>query len=70
MDQNEIQKRIEGFLKELDVPSFVIFGWKKNASASSGQAEFAVVSSYHEVPPNAAIKGMSWALADFVGKTL
>lgn len=70
MDQIEIQKRIEAFLAELNVPSFIIFGWKKDAPKHAGQAEFAVVSSYHEIPPNAAIKGMSWALADFVGKTL
>lgn len=70
MDQSEIQKRIEDFLAELGVPSFIVFGWKKDPSTSSGQAEFGVVSSYHDIPPNAAIKGMSWALSDFVGKTL
>ncbi|MBM3231273.1 hypothetical protein FJZ28_03005 [Candidatus Peregrinibacteria bacterium] len=70
MEQSEIQKRIEDFLKELGVPSFIVFGWKKTPAGVPGQAEFGVVSSYHQIPPNAAIKGMSWALSDFVGKTL
>ena len=64
MDQEEVQKKVEAFLKELDVPSFVVFGWKKTES------EFGVVSSHHEIPPNAAIKGMSWALNDFINKSL
>jgi hypothetical protein len=64
MDQAEIQKKIEALLQELDAPSFIVFGWKKTDS------EFGVVSSHHEIPPNAAIKGMSWALNDFISKSL
>jgi hypothetical protein len=64
MDQQEIQKKVEGFLKELGVPSFIVFGWKK------GEKEFGVVSSYNKMPPNALIKGMSWALHDFINKSL
>jgi hypothetical protein len=64
MDQEEIQKKIEDFLKELGVPSFIVFGWKKT------DKEFGVVSSHHEIPPKAAIKGMSWALNDFISKSL
>ncbi|MBT4119943.1 MAG: hypothetical protein HOG89_00615 [Candidatus Peribacter sp.] len=64
MDQEEVQKKVEAFLQELNVPSFVVFGWKKTES------EFGVVSSHHEIPPNAAIKGMSWALNDFINKSL
>lgn len=64
MDQDEVQQKVEAFLKELDVPSFIVFGWKKT------DTEFGVVSSHHEMPPNAAIKGMSWALNDFIGKSL
>lgn len=71
MDQEEIQKKVEGFLQELGVPSFIVFGWKKSdPSTSSGQAEFGVVSSHHNIPSNAAIKAMTWALNDFVSKTL
>lgn len=64
MDQEEVQKKVEAFLQELGVPSFVVFGWKKTDS------EFGVVSSHHEIPPKAAIKGMSWALNDFIAKSL
>lgn len=64
MDQEAVQKKIESFLKELDVPSFIVFGWKK------GEKEFGVVSSHHEIPANAAIKGMSWAMNDFINKSL
>ncbi len=64
MDQLEIQKKIEAFLAELGVPSFIVFGWKKTDS------EFGVVSSHHQIPPKAAIKGMSWALNDFINKSL
>lgn len=66
MDQQEIQKKIEAFLQELGVPSFVVFGWQKDAE----QQQFGVVSSYHKVPTNVAIKGMSWALNDFISKSL
>jgi hypothetical protein len=64
MDQQDIQKKCEALLQELEVPSFVVFGWKKN------DKEFGVVSSQHQMPPNAAIKGMSWALNDFISKNL
>lgn len=64
MDNAEIQKKCEAFLRELNVPSFIVFGWKKQ------DKEFGVVSALHEIPPNAAIKGMSWALNDAIGKSL
>ncbi|MDP7247726.1 MAG: hypothetical protein QF741_03830 [Candidatus Peribacteraceae bacterium] len=79
MDQSEIQKKVEAFLKELEVPSFIVFGFQKGKSAegkdkahstSSGRAEFGIVSSYNKVPPQAVIKGMSWALNDFINKSL
>ncbi|MBU2213787.1 hypothetical protein KKC44_05840 [Patescibacteria group bacterium] len=70
MDQQEIQKKIEGFLKDLGVPSFIVFGWQKEKGADPKHAQFGVVSSYHKVPTNVAIKGMSWALNDFISKSL
>jgi hypothetical protein len=69
MDNAEIQKKCEAFLKSLGVPGFLVFGWKKSPSANSEQAEFGVVSSYHQMPKDAAIKGMTWALHDFVNKS-
>ncbi len=71
MDQAEIQKKIEDFLKELDVPSFIVFGYQKNPPAEEGKkSEFGIVSSYNKVPPPAVIKGVSWALNDFINKSL
>lgn len=79
MDQSEIQKKIEDFLRELDIPSFIVFGFQKNTSTplSAGsssdegkKSEFGIVSSYNKVPPPAVIKGVSWALNDFISKSL
>lgn len=64
MDQPEVQKKIEAFLASLGAPGFIVFGWKKS------EQEFGFVSSAHEMPPAAAIKGLTWALNDFVQKTL
>lgn len=62
MDQQELQKRVEAFLQELNIPSFIVFGFKKN------EKEFGFISSYRQMPPNVAIKGLTWALHDFVNK--
>jgi len=64
MDNNDIQQKCEAFLRELGVPGFIIFGWQKDDQA------FGVVSSFHEMPVNAAVKGMTWALNDFAAKSL
>ena len=64
MDQAELRKRIEAFLKDLGIPSFIVFGFKKD------EKEFGFISSYRQVPPNVAIKGLTWALNDFVQKNL
>lgn len=64
MDHDSIQKKCEAFLAELGIPGFIVFGWKKTDS------EFGIVSSYKDVPANAAIKGLSWVLNDFISKTL
>ena len=64
MDQADIQKRIEAFLKELDIPSFIVFGWKKT------EKDFGIVWSQHKTPPEVAIKGLSWALNDIINRLL
>lgn len=64
MHPDDIQKKCEAFLKELNVPSFIVFGWKKS------EKEFGVVSSYHEMPSPAAIKAMTWALNDYASRNL
>ncbi|MDD5026391.1 MAG: hypothetical protein PHH13_03370 [Candidatus Peribacteraceae bacterium] len=79
LDQQAIQKKVEAFLKELNVPAFIVFGWKKgdsvklattNGQQPSAQAEFGLVSSFYQVPTNAAVKGLSWALNDFINRAL
>ena len=64
MDQTEVQQKIEAFLASLGVPGFIVFGWKKT------DTEYGFVSSAREIPPAAAVKGLTWALNDFVQKTL
>lgn len=62
MDHAAVQRQCEALLRGIGVPGFIIFGWKK------GEKEFGVVSSYRDMPKDAAIKGMTWALHDFVNK--
>ncbi len=64
LDNEAIQKKCEQFLQELGIPGFLVFGWQKE------DQQFGVVSSFHKVPVNAAVKGMTWALNDFVNRSL
>ncbi len=64
MDHADIQKKCEAFLAELGIPCFIIFGWKED------QEKVSLVSSYKDMPVNAAIKGLSWALSDLANKSL
>ncbi len=70
MDNTEIQQKCEAFLRSLGRPGFIVFGWQKEPVDETDQSQFGVVSSFHEVPVNAAVKGMTWALSDFVNKSL
>ena len=70
MDNADIQRKCEAFLQELGVPGFIVFGWQKETVDPAGQAQFGIVSSFHEMPVNAAIKGLSWALHDFANRQL
>jgi len=68
MDQKEIQQKVEAFLATLDVPGFIVFGYQ---NAEEGETKhFNIISSYNKMPANAAIKGLSQALNDFVHRTL
>lgn len=62
MQNDEMKKKCEKLLQELGLKSFIIFGFEK------GDGQYGVVSSYHKMPKGAAIKGMAWALNDFVQK--
>jgi hypothetical protein len=64
LNNDEIQAKCEEFLRQLGIPGFIVFGWQKT------DQQFGVVSSFHEMPINAAVKGMTWALSDFVGRSL
>ena len=64
MEQEEIQSRINAFLKDLGIPSFIVFGWKKD------EKDFGIIWSQHQVPPKVAIKGLSWALNDVISKQI
>lgn len=66
MDNDNIQKKAEKLLSELGVPGFIIFGWQKDP----GKKDFSVVSSFHEMPVQPAIKGISQVLNQFIQKTL
>lgn len=64
MDHKEIEQKCQDFLQSLGVPGFIVFGWQKDGN------EFGVVSSYHQIPSNVAVKAMSWALHDFANRAL
>lgn len=64
LDNDAVQRKCEQFLQELQIPGFIVFGWQKD------DKQFGVVSSFHEMPVPAAVKGMTWALHDFVSKSL
>lgn len=64
MDQPEVQRRVEAFLKDLGIPGFIVFGYQK------GGDQYEIVSSYNEMPKNAAIKGMSTVLHELIKHAL
>lgn len=62
MNNDDMKKKCEALLQELGLKSFIIFGFEK------GDGQYGVVSSYHKMPKGAAVKGMTWAMNDFVQK--
>lgn len=62
LNNDEVQKKCEDFLKSLGVPGFIVFGWQKEDS------QYGVVSSFNKMPVNAGVKGLTWALSQFVQK--
>lgn len=64
MNDQEIQNKVEQFLKSLDQPGFIIFGYKKDKD------KFQIVSSFNQMPKVAAVKGLSKVLNDFVQREL
>ena len=68
MDQQDIQKKVEDFLQSLDTPGFIVFGYQQGQEGET--KHFNIISSYNKMPANAAIKGLSQALTDFVHRSL
>ena len=58
LDNAEIQRKCEEFLKELGIPGFIVFGWQKAGK------EFAIVYSTRQTPPNLVVKGVSFVLQE------
>jgi hypothetical protein len=65
MDNESIQKQCNELLKNLGVPGFIVFGFKKPENN-----QFGVVYSTKDTPPPVVVKCMSWALNDFSNKKL
>jgi hypothetical protein len=63
-DHDSVQQRVEQFLKQLGQPGFIVFGYKTDDN------QFAIVSSYNQMPTSAAIKGLSKVLHEFIERTL
>ncbi|MDA1209289.1 MAG: hypothetical protein O2904_04645 [bacterium] len=74
MNEEDVRKKCEEFVQGLGVPCFLVFGWKKEEAEQKvdrkKNAAFGMVSSYHKMPSQAVIKGMSWALNDIVNKSM
>ena len=74
MNEEDVRKKCEEFVKGLGVPCFLVFGWQKGdvivKEEGKKNAAFGMVSSYHKMPSQAVIKGMSWALNDIVNKSM
>lgn len=75
MTEDEVRQKCEEFVKSLGMPCFIVFGWeKKNEAEAAEEApkantkQYGMVSSYHEMPVPAVVKGMTWALSDIVNK--
>ncbi len=64
MDNEDVKKKVEEFLKNLGVPGFIVFGYQREKD------NFEIISSFNKMPIKAAIKGLSQVLNDFVKKTL
>lgn len=64
MDQSDIQQKVEAFLKELGVPGFIVFGFMKE------ETQFEIISSYNQMPTNAAVKGLAKVLHEFTDRAL
>ncbi len=63
-DNAEIQRRCEAFLKEIDVPGFVLFGRQEEDGSCT------VTYSVHRIGIKNALLGMLTAVTDLIKRTL
>ena len=63
-DNKEIQRRCEAFLKEIDVPGFILFGRQEK------EGKCTVTYSVHKIPIKTALLALLTALTDLIKRTL
>jgi hypothetical protein len=64
MNDQEIQKRCEEFLQQIDVPGFILFGRQED------NGECIVTYSLHKITLKSALLGMLSAVTDLIKRTL
>jgi hypothetical protein len=64
MDDAAIQKKCEEFLKEIDVPGFILFGRQEDDGSCT------VTYSVHKISLKNALLGMLTAVTDLIKRTL
>lgn len=69
MDQKAIQKQVEDFLASMGTPGFIVFGYIEPGQ-NTEKPRCSIVSSFKDMPANAAVKGLSKVLSDFSNQAL
>ncbi len=63
-DNEEIQKRCEAFLKELDLPGFILFGREEDDGSCT------ITYSVHRIGLKNALLGLLTAVTDLIKRTM
>jgi hypothetical protein len=63
-DNQEIQRRCEAFLKEINVPGFILFGRQEQDGSCT------VTYSIHNISLKNALTGLLTAVTDLIKRTL
>ena len=64
LNNEDIQKRCETFLKELDLPGFILFGRQEDDGSCT------VTYSVHKISLKNALLGLLTAVTDLIKRTL
>jgi hypothetical protein len=70
MNQDRIKDQVEKFLQGMGTSGFIIFGYIEPQDKESKNPRCTIVSSFKDMPTNAAIKGLTKVLADFSEQAL